>query len=162
MAIADCGLDATALADQLARYRRLGAGASVIRGSALELTVDFASRPDPQLLHTTVAVERECCSFFALEYSETQQRLTVSVSDPARTGALDAIQAALTASAQGDATEPSRPQTGQASWGPSGRPPQVGQSSTRSSTPSSSPTRHTSRRSSSTSIHTPAAAGKTT
>ena len=64
--------------------------------------------------------------------------------------------------AQGEATEPSRPHTGQDSLGSSARPPHSGQFSTCSSTPSSSPTRHTSSRSSSTSIHAPAEAGKTT
>ena len=56
----------------------------------------------------------------------------------------------------------SRPHTGQDSPGPSGFAPAPGQFSTVSSTPSSSPTRHTSSRSSSTSIQTPAEAGKTT
>jgi hypothetical protein len=99
MAIADCGLDAAALQQQVARYRELGAGAVVQRVSALELTARFAADPDPELLRATIATERDCCAFFELDYAADDRRLTVAVSDPARAGALDQIQAALTAAA---------------------------------------------------------------
>lgn len=95
MAIADCGLDETALRKQMGRYRRLGAGATLTRRSPLELTVQLASEADPELLRATIAVERECCSFFALDYAEGERRLTVSVTDPERVPALDAIHTAL-------------------------------------------------------------------
>jgi hypothetical protein len=95
MAVADCGLDESALREQLGRYRRLGAGATVTRSSAHELTVRFAAEPDPELLRTTLAVERECCSFFALDYAPGDRRLSVAVADPERRPALDAIEAAL-------------------------------------------------------------------
>jgi hypothetical protein len=97
MAIAGCGLDEASLQEQIARYRELGAHAVVTRRSALELTAQFAGDPDPGLLRTTIATERECCSFFALDYAPRDRRLTVAVSDPLRAGALDQIQAALTA-----------------------------------------------------------------
>jgi hypothetical protein len=97
MAIADCGLDAAALQQQAARYRELGAGAVVRRASALELTVQFAADPDRELLDATLEIERECCAFFTLEYAAADRRLTVAVSDPARAGALDEIEAAVTA-----------------------------------------------------------------
>lgn len=99
MALADCGLDEIALGQQLARYRELGAGAEVTRSSALKLTARFAAEPDPELLRSTIETERECCSFFTLDYAQGDRRLTVAVSDPARAGALDQIQAALTAAA---------------------------------------------------------------
>ena len=95
MAIADCGLDAAAFQAQVARYRELGVGAVVKRRSALELTAQLAADPDPALLRTTIETERECCSFFTLDYAPGARRLTVAVSDPARAGALDQIQAAL-------------------------------------------------------------------
>jgi hypothetical protein len=97
MAIADCGLDKDALREQLARYRRLGAGASVTRSSPLALTVRFDAEPDVELLRTTLAVERECCSFFSLDYAEGDQRLRIAVDGPARATALDAIETALRA-----------------------------------------------------------------
>ncbi|MGH2892010.1 MAG: hypothetical protein ACRDPM_01905 [Solirubrobacteraceae bacterium] len=96
MAVADCGLDETALRQQLARYHELGARAVVQRRSALELTAQFAADPDPELLRATIETERECCSFFTLHYAPRERRLTVAVSDPLRSGALDQIQAALT------------------------------------------------------------------
>lgn len=96
MMIADCGLDEGALAAQVERYRRLGAQAAAVHRSPLELTVQFATEPEPELLRTTLEVERGCCAFFALDYAEADRRLTVSVPDPTRAGALDAIQAALT------------------------------------------------------------------
>ena len=99
MAIAGCGLDEIALRAQLARYRELGAGASVTRPSALELTAQFAAQPDPELLRITIETERACCSFFTLDYEPRERRLTVAVSDRGRAGALDQIQAALNGTA---------------------------------------------------------------
>jgi hypothetical protein len=96
MALNGCGLDEHQLAEQLERYRRLGAGAQVTRPSALALAAEFAANPDPELLRTTVEIERECCSFFTLEFSEAQRRLTISVPDAAHVRALDEIEAALT------------------------------------------------------------------
>jgi hypothetical protein len=95
MSIADCGLDQDALGEQLARYRRLGAGATVTRSSPLVLTVRFDAEPDVELVRTTLAVERGCCSFFSLDYAVADQRLSIAVDDPARAAALDAIETAL-------------------------------------------------------------------
>ena len=91
-----------------------------------------------------------------------QRRLSGGRRPRADRGATPRAPARRGAQRQPCETEPSRPHTGQDSWGPRGRPPQPGQSSTRSSTPSSSPTRQTSSRSSSTSTQAPAAAGNTT
>jgi len=95
MAIADCGLDEVALQQQLERYRALGAGADVTRPSPLELHVRLADDPNPDLLRTTIETERECCSFFTLDYAAPDRRLTVGIEDPARRSALDAIEAAV-------------------------------------------------------------------
>ena len=77
----------------------LGALAKVRRRSAFELTAQFSADPDPELLRATIETERECCSFFTLDYAPRDRRLTVAVSDPARVSALDQIQAAFTATA---------------------------------------------------------------
>ena len=95
MAVVGCGLDQGALQEQLERYRRLGEGATVTRSSADELTVRFVAEPDPGLLRATLAVERGCCSFFALDYAPADRRLSIAVADPERRPALDAIEAAL-------------------------------------------------------------------
>jgi hypothetical protein len=99
MAIADCGLDQASLTAQLQRYRALGGRAVVQRPSALELTAEFAADPDPELLRVTIETERECCSFFALDYAPDDRRLTVSIADAGRVSALDLIASALTADA---------------------------------------------------------------
>jgi hypothetical protein len=96
MALSDCGLDAEAYRVQIERYRTLGVGAAVRRPSALELSAHFAADPDPELLRATIETERACCAFFTLDYAASDRRLTIAVSDPARTEALDQIQAALT------------------------------------------------------------------
>ena len=79
MAIADCGLDPAALRAQVERYRVLGALAKVRRRSAFELTAQFPADPDPGLLRATIETERECCSFFTLDYAPRDRRLTVAV-----------------------------------------------------------------------------------
>jgi hypothetical protein len=42
-------------------------------------------------------VERQCCSFFTLGYDQALRRLTISVADPARATALDAVHRAVSA-----------------------------------------------------------------
>ena len=98
MALAGCGLDEAHLAQQLGRYRALGADATVRRPSALELSAQFAAAPDPELLRATIETERACCTFFTLDYAPGDRRLTIAVSDPARSAALDQLQAALSGS----------------------------------------------------------------
>jgi hypothetical protein len=95
MALADCSLDDTALRDQLARYRRLGSAAATMTRSETELTVAFATGADAELVRATMAVERQCCSFFTLAYDDAERQLTIGVSDPTRRPALDAIERAL-------------------------------------------------------------------
>jgi hypothetical protein len=108
MAIADCGLDEAELAEQVARYRRLGALAAECDRSELALTLRFAAGAEPEadLLRRTIAVERECCSFFALHYDETRRRLTVSVEDPGRRSALDALEAAIRSGSEQELQRP--------------------------------------------------------
>lgn len=44
----------------------------------------------------TVAIERGCCEFFALDHDASQRRLSITVQDPDRVEALDMLKAALT------------------------------------------------------------------
>ncbi len=96
MAILDCTLPAADLEAQIDRYRRLGANATAIEHDHLRLLITFGPTLDDQLLKQTIAVERECCSFFTLDYNAAQRRLSVVVDDPGRAGALDAIRIAVT------------------------------------------------------------------
>jgi hypothetical protein len=95
MAIADCGLAAPELAEQLNRYRRLGSTATRIERQADRLMVTFNSTVDVELLDATIAIEQRCCPFFTLDYDTSEQRLSISVADRPRVDALDALLSAL-------------------------------------------------------------------
>lgn len=95
MAPADCTLDPVRLGEQLERYRRLGAAAGQIEPGDQELVVWFEDRVDLELLAATVATERECCSFFTLDYDASRRRLSIAVDDPTRRAALAALLGAL-------------------------------------------------------------------
>lgn len=84
-----CSLDASGLEAQRARYATLAAhvGAAERRGG--ELVVDFDDGVDRDLLAETVAIERACCTFFAIGLDGG--RLTIGVQRPEQRPALDAI-----------------------------------------------------------------------
>ncbi len=94
MAPAGCALDDGSLTVQLDRYRRLGTTAAGIAQRELELEVWFDAGVDLDLLRETIAIERQCCSFFTLAYDLSDRRLSISVDGPDR---LDALRALLTA-----------------------------------------------------------------
>ncbi len=95
MVVQGCGLGAAALSAQVDRYRRLMVPGADLHRTAQRLTVTFAADPDRDLLAETIAVERGCCAFFALDYDPGRRRLTIAVADPERAVSLDALQAAL-------------------------------------------------------------------
>ncbi len=57
------------------------------------LLVDFAPGFDSHALDELIAVERECCPFFAFNFDQLSRHLEVAVQDPEATAALDAIAA---------------------------------------------------------------------
>lgn len=95
MAPVDCTLDDRSLAIQLDRYRRLGRMAVRIQASERELQVTLGGDVDVDLVRETIGVERECCSFFAIDYDASECRLSVAIDDAARAGALRALLSAL-------------------------------------------------------------------
>lgn len=95
--IAACELDARGMRDQGDRYARLAPTVSAIERDGTRLVVEFGDSLDHRLLDETVAVERDCCSFFGFDYDAQRRRLTVSVADPDQGAALDVLQEALTA-----------------------------------------------------------------
>jgi hypothetical protein len=101
MAPAGCTLDDGGLADQLHRYRRLGETAVSIQDDDARLVITFAANGDVDLLRETIAIERSCCSFFALDYDPSARRLSIGVDDPARGDALRALLSSLRAAAPG-------------------------------------------------------------
>jgi hypothetical protein len=90
-----CALDEAGLRLQVERYRRAGAGARLVERTRRGLVVDLDEHVDTRLVEETIAVERECCPFFALAWEPGLRRLTVAVSQAEHEPALDAIAFAL-------------------------------------------------------------------
>ncbi|HXM86144.1 MAG TPA: hypothetical protein VN889_00785 [Solirubrobacteraceae bacterium] len=90
-----CALDEAGLRSQLKRYRQAGRNARLIERTRRRLVVDLDQGVDSELVAHTVAVERDCCPFFALTWNPDRRRLTVAVADAAHEPALDAIAFAL-------------------------------------------------------------------
>ncbi len=90
-----CALDEAGLRLQLERYRRVGVGARVLEQTGRRLVVELDERADGGLVEETVAIERECCPFFSLDWEPSLRRLSVSVSHAEHEPALGAIAFAL-------------------------------------------------------------------
>jgi hypothetical protein len=90
-----CALDEAGLRSQLERYRKAGENARLIERTPRSLVADFDEDVDAELVAETVAIERECCPFFALTWEPDRRRLTISVSHAAHEPAIDAIAFAL-------------------------------------------------------------------
>jgi hypothetical protein len=90
-----CALDEAGLRSQLERYRQAGRNARVIERTPRRLVAELDQNVDTELVAETVAVERECCPFFALAWEPDRRRLTVAVSRAAHEPAIDAIAFAL-------------------------------------------------------------------
>jgi hypothetical protein len=88
-----CSLDAAGLAAQRARYAALTPHVTSSDRSPRTLIVGFDALVDRELLDTTLAIEAECCSFFAIARDDASVRLTVPTDD--LDPALDAIAHAL-------------------------------------------------------------------
>ena len=91
-----CSLDADGGARQGERYAALGATLTSLERDGRRLTARFGPDLDEGLLSETLAIERDCCSFFAIEFDAGQRRLELAVPDSDHEPALDAIQGALT------------------------------------------------------------------
>jgi hypothetical protein len=104
-----CALDETGLHLQLERYRRAGQDARLVERTRRRLVVDLNEHVDATLVEDAIAIERECCPFFALAWEPARRRLIVSVSQVEHEPALDAVAFALGlgASAQPGGRSPS-------------------------------------------------------
>jgi hypothetical protein len=90
-----CALDQAALRLQLERYRQAGRGACLIECTSRRLVVELDEDVVVELVEQAVAIERECCPFFTLNWDRDRRRLTISVSETEHEPALDAIAFAL-------------------------------------------------------------------
>jgi hypothetical protein len=95
--IAECRLDLAGLREQRDRYRQLGAALERVERRPSELVAGFNSELDAELLAETLAIERECCEFFRIDYDASGRELSVRVDDPQLDPALDGLRHALTA-----------------------------------------------------------------
>ena len=93
--VPSCALDESGLRSQLERYRQAGRNARLIERTPRRLVADLGDDVDTELVAETVAVERDCCPFFALTWEPGRRRLTIAVSQAAHEPALDAIAFAL-------------------------------------------------------------------
>jgi hypothetical protein len=93
--IAECRLDLPGLRAQRDRYRALGEHVAEVRRTSRRLDVRFEGGVDEALLTETIAVERECCPFFELDYNASSRWLAIGVKQGDQDPALDAIRAAL-------------------------------------------------------------------
>jgi hypothetical protein len=92
---ASCSLDAAGLSQQLARYRELGEGASVLTRSRRRVVVRLRDSVSSEAVAEAVEVERSCCPFFDLSWSACDRELSFGVLDAEHEPALDAIAYAL-------------------------------------------------------------------
>ena len=93
--IPTCALDEAGRDAQRDRYLRLATTVAHFGRSSEAIVVEFTEQLDRATLQRVIAVERECCPFFGLEYEEDVRRLVVTVAEPAHDAALDAIEHAL-------------------------------------------------------------------
>lgn len=96
-----CALDQAGLRSQLERYRQAGQNARLIEQTPRSLVADLDQNVDTKLVAETVAIERDCCPFFALTWEPDRRRLTISVSQAEHEPALGAIAFALNLKASG-------------------------------------------------------------
>jgi hypothetical protein len=90
-----CALDEAGLSLQLQRYRRAGRRARLIERTSSRLVVELDPAVESRLVDELLAVERECCPFFTLEWEPDCRRLAVSVSESEHEAAVEAIAFAL-------------------------------------------------------------------
>jgi len=98
-----CALDAAGLLAQRERYRRAGVGARIVQRTRLRALVQLGARVDSANVDELIAVERECCPFFDLQWAPELRQLSVSVSLAEHEPGIDAILEAL------DVEEPAVP-----------------------------------------------------
>ena len=89
--VPSCALDEQGLRRQRERYARLAASVVHVRHAARELVVEFAPGLDRATVAALIAVERECCPFFAFDFDEGSRRLRVGVREPDAAAALDVL-----------------------------------------------------------------------
>jgi ubiquinone/menaquinone biosynthesis C-methylase UbiE len=94
-----CKLDESRLREQLARYRKAGAGGRLIERGPRRLAVEIDRAVEAREIQELIAVERDCCPFFHLDWEPRSRVLRISVDAPEHEPALETIATALGAGA---------------------------------------------------------------
>jgi len=90
--LAECRLDLPGLHAQRERYRQLAGSVQRLERQAGRLLVEFGDDLDSALLDRTLAVERECCPFFRIDFVPGERRLIAGVEHSHQEPALDALR----------------------------------------------------------------------
>jgi hypothetical protein len=90
-----CTLDQSAMRSQLERYRLAGQRARLLQSSGRQVTVQLDEQVDRRVIERAIAVERECCPFFTIDWRAEPRRLAISVVRSEHEPALEAIVFAL-------------------------------------------------------------------
>ena len=88
-----CSLNKIELAEQLARYRRLGKGAAITRESG-RIVVEARGDVSEELITELIQIEQRCCPFFAI--TREGRRVEIAVAAAADEPALAQLADALT------------------------------------------------------------------
>lgn len=83
------------MARQGARYARLAGSVRTAAHDPRRLEVSFAPDYDRALLDEAIAIERECCPFFAISLDHGARRLVIEVPEDENPVLLDGIASAL-------------------------------------------------------------------
>ena len=95
MAPASCSLERSELIAQRERYRLLGIRATVIERDAMQLVIRVDDAVGGNLVDELIAIERQCCPFFELDWDPASRSFAASVPESRYEPALDAIAYAL-------------------------------------------------------------------
>jgi hypothetical protein len=90
-----CALDESGMHRQLERYRHAGRRARLLDRTERQVTVELDEQVDRDVIEQAIAVERECCPFFAIDWRAEQRVLIISVGRSEYEPALEAIVFAL-------------------------------------------------------------------
>ena len=96
------------MARQGARYARLAGDVARASREPRRLEVSFAEGYDRALLDEAIAIERECCPFFAIELDHDARRLVIELPEGENALLLDGITSALAPDALPASTPPAR------------------------------------------------------
>jgi len=92
---ASCELDADGLRAQAERYWRAGEGAELRERSPRRLEVQLGDGINAAEVSEAVAIERECCPFYEIDWDPDTRRLSFAVARAEHEPALGAIVTAL-------------------------------------------------------------------